>query len=595
MCNNHTHTTRYQKMQKMKKWFAVNRPRKAESVESLNKINTPGTPYQMHLHTKTPYELTSIKIKQHLERKAYQKVVEILRELSHNYVLKCLESFPFKALNKAVPEAFPIWETLLTKLHNSEDGYIPEFPYHACDELVLRIAWLLETWEDRPQDGQELKSSCRRVLKCVYMQYNGVLEQLYKEHDKVEHALYTLGLHLPLGTDLNTALTLQQAIQHEVAGCLIDFSDAIERLREISEKEVLTLSEILLEDMKGDARESSGEEGDDFGLTMRKIEFPLAPNPNQVQLQERLYQNQCVQTCLQPSQRSGTLPELVEILNERVRGDKEVLAVFGRIRQRNGVISDSEPIEPWLRRHQHSIECTIGLIKEIEKELEITIHKSDSPVQLQNRQKEMYASSKLDDDPQIVPLDNIKIRPRSRSHEYEKSPSMTRRHSAAIFEHYGRGEEHDLQHPTDRNHHLFVSQANHRPRSASPHKILRVNGGPPARSLSSKSVSSSTDSSLDIPITGQTSSSIHDLNSTKDNSPLPAFTRVQSLMTNHSMQVQVAGKRQKNGRSPSSWSNLSISTGNVSGKKAKKSLYRSRSGTIVTSERQVSEKGGWCE
>ena len=569
-------------LEKMKKWFASNRPRKAESVESLNKISTPGMPYPHHLHTKTQYELTSIKIKQYLERKAYQRVVETLRELPHNYVLKCLESFPFKALNEAVPEAFPIWETLLTKLHNSEDGYIPEFPYHACDELVLRIAWLLETWDDRPQDGQELKSSCRRVLKCVYMQYNGVLEHLYKEHDKVEHALYTLGLHLPLGTDLSTALTLQQAIQHEVAGCLIDFNDANESLREISEKEVLTLSEILLEDMKGDARESSGEEGDDFGLTMRKIEFPLAPNPNQVQLQERLYQNQCIQTCLQPSHRSGTLRELVEILNERVRGDKEVLAVFGRIRQRNGVIGDSEPIEPWLRRHQHSIECTIGLIKEIEKELEITIHKSDSPVQLQNRQKELYVSSCLDDDPQIVP-----IRPRSRSHEYEKSSSIPRRHSAAILEHYGYGDE---QHSTDRNH-LVISQTNHRPRSASPHKILRVNGVPPSRSVSSKSVSSSTDSSLDIAMSVQTSSSIHDLNSTKDKSPLPAFTRVQSLMTNNSVQV-VAGKRQKNGRSPGSWSNLSISSGNVSGKKAKKSLYRSRSGNIVSSEIQVSKDGG---
>lgn len=574
--HNSKHTD-IQKMEKMKKWFASARPRKAESVEGLNRINTTGTPCEPHLRIKTQYELTSIKIKQLIERKAYQKVVEILRELSHDFVLKCLESFPFKALNIAVPEAFPIWETLLTKLHNSELGYIPEIPYNACDELVLRIAWLLETWEDRPHDGQELKSSCRRVLKCVYMQYNGVLEKLYKEHDTVEHALYTLGLHLPLGTDPNTALTLQQAIQHEVKGCLVDFNDAIERLKDISEKEVLTLSEILLEDMKGD---TSGEEGEDYGLAMRKLEFPLAPNPNQVQLQERLYQNQCVQTCLQPSQRSGTLPELMEFLNERIRGDKEVLAVFGRIRQRNGGISDSEPIEPWLRRHQHSIECTIGLIKEIEKELEITIRKSDSPVQLLSRPKESYSSSRLDDDPQIVPMDNL--RPRSHSHEYEKSPSITRRHSAAILEQYST-EEQECQQPIDKNH-LLVSQTNHRPRSASPHKILRVNGGPPTRSLSSKSVSSSNDSSLDITV--HTSYSIHDLDSTKENTPLPAFTRVQSLKTNHSVQV-VAGKR-KNGKSPGSWTNISISAGNVSGKKALKSLYRSRSGTNVTSEKLVS-------
>lgn len=491
----------------------------------------------------------------------------MIRESSYSYVLKCLESFPFKALNKVIPEAFPIWETLLTKLHNSEEGYIPEFPYHACDELVLRIAWLLETWEDSQRDIHELRSSCKRVLKRVYMQYNGVMEQLYKEHNQVEHALYTLSLHLPLGTDPSTALTIQQAIQAEVAGCVVDFTDAIDRLQEISEKENCSFSEILLEDIKGDV--GIGDE-DDFGLMFRKIEFPLAPNPNQVQLQERLYQNQCVQTCLQPSQRSGTLRELVEILSERIRGDKEVLAVFGRIRQRNEGISDSESIEPWLRRHQHSIETTIGLIKEIEKELEITIHKSDSPVQLQTRPKS-FTSIKLDEDHQIVPMDIA--RPRSRSHEYD---NISRRHSVAIPELYADRDLDRVGHQlADRS--LTSAHPRHRPRSASPHKNLRISAGLPIRALSSKSVASSSGSSLDMVV--HTSSSSHDLHSTKDSTPLPAFTRVQSLKLNNSLQV-VAGKRQIY---KGSSSNLSISTGNVNVKRPKNG-----SGTIATSERHVS-------
>ena len=115
------------------------------STDSLD--SKPSAQPQLFPHrsdVKSQFELTSIQIRQLLERKKFQKVVEILRELPHSYILKCLESFPFKALNSNVPETFPIWETLLTKLHNSEEGYIPQFPYAACDELVVQIAWQLQ-------------------------------------------------------------------------------------------------------------------------------------------------------------------------------------------------------------------------------------------------------------------------------------------------------------------------------------------------------------------------------------------------------------------------------------------------------------------
>ena len=562
----------------MKKWLG----RRFGSTESINRISA-GAAYQAcHPPTKTEYEITSIKIKQMIERKQYQKVVDTLRDLPSTYVLRCLESFPFKPLNKAVPEAFPIWETLLTKLHNSEDGYIPEFPYNACDELVLRIAWLIETREERAPESQELVTSCKRVLKCVYMQYNDILEHLYKEYERVQHALYTLGLHLPLGTDARTALTLQQSIKNEVIGCVVDFNDAKERLEEIAEKEEFTVSEMLLQDRKVDVPSGSDEDSGDDGLVMRYQDFPQAPNPNQIQLQERLYQNQCVLTCLKPSRRTGNLPELMEILNQRIRGDKEVLAVFGSVRQRNGVINDDEPIEPWLKRHQHSIECIIGIVKEIEKELEIKIIKSESPAMLQLRHKE--TNGHIDEEPQIVPYTNG--RPHSRNHE--QSPLLGRRHSSAIVEQYPWEESDELPNGvmdrTDRNR---LSVGNYinigRPRSASPSKIHRTNGAPPVRSPSSKSMSSSNGSTNDLVTAVQSSSSIGDLNSTKDTPP--AFTRVQSLKTNQ----MVAGKRKSKSRN--SWSNLSggagsKSTGNMTSKK--KSLFRSGSGGIASWDRQVS-------
>ncbi len=571
-------------MQRMKKWFG----RRIGSTESLNRITSPGTLNQPHyLLSKTEYELTSIKIKQLLERKLYQKVVDTLREQPSTFVLKCLESFPFRALNKAVPETFPIWETLLTKLHNSEDGYIPKFPYKSCDELVLRIAWLIETRDEKSPEGQELVLSCRRVLKCVYMQYNGVLERLYKEHERVQHSLYTLGLHIPLGSDARTALSLQQAIKNEVNGFLVDLSDAKERLVEIIEKEEVTLNEILQEDNKVEIVSGSDEDsGDDGGVTIRYQNFPQAPNPNQVQLQERLYQNQCVLTCLQPGRRTGSLPELMEILSERIRGDKEVLAVFGSVRQRSGGITDSESIEPWLRRHQHSIECTIGMIKDIEKDLEIKILKSESSAQFNLRHREMNGIADEDMSTNVA-------RPRSRSYEHSHSPPINRRHSSVIAGTTSTwGEDADtrigLSERTDRNR-LSVHLSTHRPRSTSPSKILRVNGGPPVRSPSSKSMSSSNGSNSDIIGAVKSSSSVGDIHSTnKSDMPL-AFTRVQSLKTNHSVQV-VTGKRKLSVKSRNSWNALSSSksTGNVSSVKKQKSLFRSESEEVGPWERQVS-------
>ncbi len=560
----------------MKKWFG----RRIGSTESLNRITSPGIQSQPHLIlSKTDYELMSIRIKQMLERKLFQKVIVTLREQPSAFILKCLESFPFRALNKAVPDTFPIWETLLTKLHNSEEGHIREFPYHACDELVLRIAWLIEMRDEKSQAGQELVVLCRRVLKCVYMQYDSVLENLYKEHDRVQHSLYTLGLHLPLGSDSRTALSLQHAIKKEITGCLVDLSDAKDRLEEIEEKEGLTLTEALQEDRKMELTSGSDEDsGDDGALLMKYQDFPQPPNPNQVQLQERLYQNQCVRTCLQPSRRTGSLPELMELLNERIKGDKEVLAVFGRIRQRNGGITDGEPIDPWLRRHQRSIECTIGLIKDIEKDLEIRVLKSESPAQFQMRPS---PGGVVDEDPHIV-----LARPRSRS--YEHSPVPLRRHSAAIVESNSKWEEDEdtptgLSKRTDKNR-LSVTLLGHRPRSTSLSKQRRVNGGPPVRSPSSKSTNSSSGSNSEI----IASSSIGDLNSTNKDTPL-AFTRVQSLKTNYSVQV-VAGKRKLSGKTRNSWNALSgsKSTGNVSSVKKQKSLFCSESDGIGPWERQVS-------
>ena len=576
-------------MDKVKKWF-VNR-KLGTSMESLNLKPAQNSSNQQE-RVQTSYELTSITIKQLLEKEQFQKVVDMLRELNRDYVLGCLESFPFIALNKTVPRSFLIWETLLTKLNNSEEGYIPQFPYKACDELVKNIAWLLENSLD-----EDLTHSCKRVLKCVYMQYNEVLEHLYKEHDRVEYALYTLGLHSPLGTDPRSALTIEQAIQEEVRACLEDYTTALERLDDFKQNELISLSIILREGQK--TSPTGSEERDEPS----SVEMFLAPSPTQGHLQERLYQNQRVFTALQPSRRNGTLQQLLELLNERIHGDKEVISLFGKIRDRDLLVTDSVPVQPWLRKYQHALDLAIGTLKDIEKDLEITIPRVESPMQLCPPSRDSFPSASTvptipDEGVQIVPSNTTLLyRPRSRSYEQEK-PSVPHHHRHSITPILSSPVEDDRSlakgAPPRRN--LSVPHSySHRPRSASPLKALRVNGGGTGsggggglapRTGSMKSVSS--DSSSNLGNGG--SSSVHDLYSTTENAPSLAFTRVQSLKSPHSVQV-VAGKR-KQGIPilPNSYTNLSsISAGSMStgsqnggsgGKKHKKNMHRSDSGDL---------------
>ena len=520
-------------------WFSARRLGSMENLDIRPDLGTPLLPQRPN--SKSQFELTSIKIKHLLEKRKYQNVVDVIREQNHEFILKCLESFPFKALNKAVPESFAIWETLLMKLHNSEDGYIPQFPYAACDELVLEISRVLELCEvNSPQE--ELTQACRRVLKKVYMQYNDVLEGLYKEHDRVQHALYTLSLHMPLGTD-SSAVSLQQAIMEEVQASLVDFTDAVERLEELTQKEVLTLTEALMENQHHEDTPHN-----------------MVPSPNQLQLQERLYFNHCVLTSIQPSRRRGNLSELREILNERIRGDKEVLAIFGSIRQRNDSITDTEAIEPWLRRHLCAVERTITTLKEIEKELEITLPKIDSPSRLST-----YAEEGL----LIVPVPI-----RSRYPDEDKLRFETRRHSATVLDECVWEEEDGRR----------LSFPQRRPRSTSPHKILRTNG-PISGSIRSFDSSGESNNNL---ATG-TSASVHDLHNTViETHPSVVFTRTHSLKAPKRTISVVAGKK----KSAFSFFNLSASSGNVSAKKSKKILRTGSGGlvNVIPLDRQVSSK-----
>lgn len=301
---------------------------------------------------KTDNEITSLRILHLLERRKYYKVVEFLRELPRVQLLACLESFPFKFLNSSLPDSFPVWETLLTKVHSNEQEYVREFPYAACDQLVLKIGHYLAHFEKdmipQQDSNQQLYRQCRRLLKKVYMQYREIVDNLLKENERVSKAIYSLTLHIPLGLDPSTAVSLQQSILKEVSNSALDFDESRQRLEEL----VIENGHIQVE------VPSLGDRSDSRALT-------------QIQVQQRLYSNQCVLGAIKPIKRQDNLPQLTEMLTTRVLDDKEVLAIFSNLRTEVSKITENDALEPWLRKYQHSLECAITLLKEIQDELVI--------------------------------------------------------------------------------------------------------------------------------------------------------------------------------------------------------------------------------
>ena len=576
-------------------WFA----RRAGSQECL--LDRPSEPVSIVQHkvARSEFEYTSLEIRRLLEEGKFQLGVEMLRKLSHEFVRRCLRSFPFKTLNRCVPKSFPVWEMLLVKLHNNEEGCIPDFPHVHCDELVLQIGQLLEEVVDSPMENADLIHACKRMLKKVYMQYNNVLQPLIKESERIECALYSLSLHLPIGTD-SAAVSLHTAIRDEIEACIFDYQETLEKIAEIEAKESQLLSQLST------VTHQNGTIPNDETPV---IEFH-SPNPTQIQLQERLYSNQWVKRALEPNQRKGNLAQLVEMLKSRIDNDKEVIALYGRIRSRNKSLSNTEAVEPWLRKHQRAVGCCLAVLKDIEKE--IKLQRPSSPTEAG-----LELSSSLEDagpDLLTVPVLNFRT-----DEHFVNRPPFGRRASAAIPALFNIGEkeaeEEDMDKMARRNS-VPPPTKQHRPRSTSPMKFLR--GAHPALHHGTNGVTQNGAAAVGGGITEngswkslyssrrslngrENSSSIHDLNQVGE--PAQAFRRAQSLKAKGRYVVtpvappqppHLTAGRKKTETHRQSSSNLATTSSAAGGdsKSSKlKNLFRSGSGGLVTkcdTQQQVS-------
>jgi hypothetical protein len=555
------------------------------SQDFLDKTDEPQCTVRQNM--KTEFEKVSMKTEHFLEKGQFQEVVEMLHDLPQEFICQCLESFPFKTLNRNIPKSFAIWETILMKLHENEDS---DLPYAACDELVLQIGHLLESIEDMPQDNADLIHACKRVLKKVYVQYTGVIAPLTKESKRTKHAIHSLSLHLPLGTDCS-AVSLRTAIKQEIEDCVADYQSALEQLENIKEADSLSVSQMITEIYQAGMVGNEEE---------RVIEFH-APNPSQIQLQERLYSNQCIMRALEPNQRKGNLKQLLEMLRKRIIGDKEVIALYGSMRTRNAYLSDMDAVEPWLRKHQRAAQCSITMLKDIKKELQIsTPQRPSSPIEAGSELSSSLEDTSTDVSP--IPMLQYNTAP-TYDHIVNRPPSIRRASVAAqVLCNIGEKEgEYDEADKLTRRYSVPPHSSQQlRSRSVSPMKFLRTNGisrtngtqNGTTNNGSCKSLNSSRSSSRSL--NGkENSSSIHDLNLTSELLlPTQAFRRAKSLnakgryaislVTPQPPRPLVAGRKKAGGALlPQSSNALSTSTGNVNKPSKLKKMFRSGSGGLV--------------
>ena len=518
--------------------------------------------------TPTQYGATSLKIRKLVDSKQYGGVVNIIRDNTSDYLSNCLSTFPFKSLNQGVPETLPIWETLLTKLHTNENGYIPCFPYAACDELVFQISYVLEVHKGNPDGDSNTITTCKRVLKKVYMLYGDILERLFEQHAKVERAIHSLSLHLPVGVD-KSAVTLLTTIRKEVVACLQDYHEADDRLSELTKSEQVSLLDILEQGMEKNV--------DLPEIAAIPLDLTHSQCLNQVQIQERLYFNQCVRAALQPNRRRENLAQLLEMLNDRISGDKEVLLLYGLVRQRYHQITDKEPVIVWLKKHQHALECTISVLKDIEKDLCINTKRSsgDPPPPFVPVQVPSPCSTQTDT-PHVTLLISSDLRCAP-----IQLDANSRRASVVSTdsEHWKEVEGERVERE---KHHSLPVIGRLRPRSASPLKLHRTNipCNTSNHSIDSEEGVTSPKEEVTSPKEGgaslnDSSFSIHDLRGSMKDQPNLAFTRVQSLNSRPMM----AGLKKRFGFLPGSVNNLPVAPQGSA--KTKRKMFRSGSGGMV--------------
>ena len=311
----------------------------------------------MSVRNLSQHEVTCLKLKQLLDQGKYEECVELIRQKPHDYLTECLEKFPFLTMNKLVPASLCVWEVLLGRLHQREDRYIPQFPYSACDTLVLQIGRVMHKCETSPQP--ELQNQCRRVLKKVYMLYEDVLTKCFILHEQVSTAICSLSKHCYVSSDgPKEQKSLHETIKMEIEASIQDFQEAVQQLAEVMQNEVLSLPEILSQ---------SDSESDSNALDVTSLPVTM------LQIQERLYFNQTVLRTLQPRKRKGDLNTLTEMILLRINGDKDVLHLFAQMRIEDADITASEPVKPHLENRLHQLDLVISSLKDIEEELRITI------------------------------------------------------------------------------------------------------------------------------------------------------------------------------------------------------------------------------
>ena len=316
-----------------------------------------------------------------LENRKYVQLVSYIHDIADETLTEILESLPYRNLVKGMPETIVAVDALFSRIDRlkSASNSKVEFPKSVCDELAVQMSVLLEMGENEPDMfAQEIHVS-RQTLTVIIRHYPELRAKLDTRCKQMTLLVDSLAQHVRIGAEAH-APTLKEAIVEEVNKTLKDLKTSSDKLESFSVGDKINRpgSSRSLGRRKTNKSSSSsssslsvesGEEApqDDMAVSQRHI-------------QDRLIRNQTLMSMVKPVNRRGNLPALIDMLDERLRNDKDVLAMMSQIKaevEYMGVSMD-EPVGPVILRHVHAFglllrlwdECQADIVRQEQMERE---------------------------------------------------------------------------------------------------------------------------------------------------------------------------------------------------------------------------------
>lgn len=318
-----------------------------------------------------------------IEGRRYVQLVSHIHDIPDETLMEILDVLPYSKLAKGMPETVVALDALFSRLDRLKTAHNRkvEFPKVFCDQLIVQISILLEMGENEPDMYCQELQVCRQTLTVIVQHYPELREKVDARCRQMAASVDSLAQHVRIGSDAS-ALTLREAIREEVDNTVKDLKAASEKLDAVS-------------GISG-AGDKATKPGSNRTLGKRKGSKPsidpgeLTHQDNmavsQRHIQDRLIRNQTLMSIVKPASRRGNLPALIDMLDERLRNDKDVLTSVTQIKSEvdAGIVSMEEPVVPVILQHIHAFDLFLQVWDECQADLtrQEQLEKEDAEAEL---------------------------------------------------------------------------------------------------------------------------------------------------------------------------------------------------------------------